>query len=294
MRSYFLIAGIVLLLVHGGFGQRKPRPAPARPEAPKAIKFAEFGDVGRKEFYPNLDRFREELIKNKTFTGWLVFYNSYRNTPFKQSAYYTRHLVDKYSRYLGSGDLYASRMFTLQGGFLDKAKTELWLVPPGASAPAPDKKARAGSLPKFVGELMFTVPVDLTDAEIDTQEAGGQDESGEMEDEDDAEPGSGDDEDDSRFSFEFLAERKDARGVIIFYFDETGYDIGAARNIIEEKLKNYGEKHQIDTRGVKVVFGGYREEPEIEGWAVLVNGPDPEPIPGEKLREEPQEQPRNQ
>jgi hypothetical protein len=83
-----------------------------------------------------------------------------------------------------------------------------------------------------------------------------------------------------------IATDKDARGVIIFYADEEYYDVGKLRAYIEEGKRRIADAAKLSPAKIKVVFGGYRSNPQTEFWIVPKKGERPKPTPEERETEE--------
>lgn len=307
MRIYVSAFWLLLVLICSCFAQDDGPDLTSPPEEKvKPIKFDEFGDISEREFGPKLARYIAENTGWRT-TKFVVIYNSYNNSPFKRNSYYVSGKKAAYMRYLRRSSYQGADVLFINGGFMDKWRTELWVSPSDLEADRPpiDKRARATTgRAEFIGERMFTVPAALDEAKIGGNKAD-QDKTGDGDEEeadgdvvvdgdtdpDNADPA--DEVDDSEpepdpppersFSFEFLKEHKEARAVLIFYLDEAVFDLAKSRQLIKAQLDEHIAKFKLDPSWVKIIYGGYRETPEMEGWAVPGGGPDPEPMPQEKI-----------
>jgi hypothetical protein len=85
------------------------------------------------------------------------------------------------------------------------------------------------------------------------------------------------------------ATRQGSRGVIIFYADDQQYDIGKLTSFIEKGGNLLAEHAELDRGRITVIFGGYRETPEVDFWFVPANGEDPLASPAERPVEQPDE-----
>ncbi|HEX8250597.1 MAG TPA: hypothetical protein VF599_20655, partial [Pyrinomonadaceae bacterium] len=90
----------------------------------------------------------------------------------------------------------------------------------------------------------------------------------------------------SAYFAETLNQDKSARGRVIYYADETEYDLTKAREIVEKGMRDLAEKTNLNLSRVKIVFGGYRETPEVEFWIVPRGAKKPKPTPQERKIEE--------
>lgn len=80
----------------------------------------------------------------------------------------------------------------------------------------------------------------------------------------------------------FLTTRKKASGVMIFYADDERYDISKIRSFIEKGRDRLAEQAQVSGTKLSIVFGGYREYPEVEFWFVPTKGKAPAASPEER------------
>lgn len=85
---------------------------------------------------------------------------------------------------------------------------------------------------------------------------------------------------------ELIKERKDARGVIIFYADDAYFDVGKLQSHIEDGKRRIAEAAKISPDKIQVVFGGYINSIETEFWVVPKKGAMPKPTPEERPVEE--------
>lgn len=84
---------------------------------------------------------------------------------------------------------------------------------------------------------------------------------------------------------EVLKQDKTWRAVLFFYADKDEFDIQKSQKVIEEKIKVDFEEKKADLNQVKIIFGGYRRQPQIDIWIVPINGIEPEAMPDEKIQE---------
>lgn len=88
-----------------------------------------------------------------------------------------------------------------------------------------------------------------------------------------------------------LTERKNDSGVLIFYADDLRYDIGKLRIFILQGRNLLAEHAPIKSSRLRIEFGGYRHDPEVEFWIVPPKGKRPLPTQDERQVEnaEPEE-----
>ena len=84
-----------------------------------------------------------------------------------------------------------------------------------------------------------------------------------------------------------IAERKTGTGVIIFYADDQRYDVAKLLTFIEQGRMRLAEHGPIKASLLRIEFGGYRHEPQVEFWFVPANGKPPQATPAERFVEEP-------
>jgi hypothetical protein len=87
---------------------------------------------------------------------------------------------------------------------------------------------------------------------------------------------------------DFISQRKGSSGVIFFYADEERYDIAKVRQFVETGRDRLAGSSSIKSGRLRVVFGGYREFPEVEFWFVPARGKDPVPSPAARPEPEPE------
>jgi hypothetical protein len=85
----------------------------------------------------------------------------------------------------------------------------------------------------------------------------------------------------------FISTRKKATALIIFYADDQRYDIAKLKTHIEQGRQRVADEAKIKADRIKVEFGGYRNQPEIEFWFVPLKGKHPVAMPEERPVEEP-------
>jgi hypothetical protein len=281
MRNYVSFLGLILLLVGHCFAQETETPDVPSPEKAEAIKIDEFGDVPQSEFGPKIAKFVEALSKNDNGRGVIVTYTSLNYPPFRRSGYYLQRKRSQYSKYFGG--CHGPLITFIDGPSLDKMRTELWMIPPGVDLPPIERGMERGP-----AKTAMKGTYRITEGRIDLTEAMIRKARREPANEEETDPGEEDDGPVDRrrnreadISFEFLERLKANSGTLIFYLDESVYDLQRARSIIRQKLRRAA--HPDSFKRVKIVFGGYRDEPWVETWDLLPGGTEPEPLPDEKI-----------
>jgi hypothetical protein len=250
----------------------------------QTTKFDNFGDISEKEFVPKLKKFINLLRKSDSLQGYVVFYNSFNDTSFKQTNYFAQRKTRNYSMYLSNEWLNQPRITYILGGLREKITTELWLVPVGGERPQITNSGELAKGERYKLEILGTERIDLYEAKLKKEVK-------ENEDSDDNESElkletESNSKDFTKELTEVLSRDKTWRAVLIFYADKDEYDIQKSRQKIESLLQPYVKTSNLDLNHVKIIYGGYRANPEIESWIVNKNGIEPEPMPDEKLEEE--------
>jgi hypothetical protein len=88
---------------------------------------------------------------------------------------------------------------------------------------------------------------------------------------------------------EFISKRKGSSGVIFFYADDERFDTAKLRQFVQAGRDRLAESSSIKASRLRVVFGGYREVPEVEFWFVPAKGKDPLPKPAARPVPEPED-----
>ncbi len=250
-------------------------------------KFENFGNISEKEFAPILKKFINLLRKSDSLQGEVVFYNSFNDSPFKQTAYFARRKTRTYSMYLSNEWLNQPRITYTFGGLREKMTTELWLVPVGGEHPQIINSGELAKDERYKLEILGTERIDFNEAKLKKEAKENVcsynpfiiESEFELETESDS-------KDFAKELAEVLGRDKTWRAVLIFYADEDEYDIQKSRQEIEGLLQPYVKTSSLDLNRVKITFGGYRANPEIESWVVNKNGIEPEPMPDEKFEVE--------
>lgn len=86
---------------------------------------------------------------------------------------------------------------------------------------------------------------------------------------------------DKRFA-DAIDTRAGARGVMIYYADDTFYDIARLHAFVEEGRDLITSAGNIDADRIEVIFGGFRADPQVEYWIVPPGGKSPQPTPQER------------
>lgn len=249
-----------------------------------------------------LDNFLLTLFKNPSAKGYIIFYRGADEAPAQQTDVFAGRVLNMYSNHVRLRRFPPERVFTIDGGFRASRMTELWFVPPGGEIPQPSDTVEKPEQPKNKAMLVESALMGLPgamipEAEESAAETGVQqktvgnqetkNEIAENESEAETEPEMEFFDWTSGYFAELLKRDKSLTGRVIFYLDETAYDLAKARAIVKRGMRNLAKETETDLSRVKIIFGGYRESPEIEFWAVPRGAKKPKPAPQErKSREE--------
>lgn len=240
--------------------------------ANKPSKFDEFGEVSESEFGPKLKNFFDALRESEDRQGFIVLYGGASETPFKQTDYYLSRRVRALYKYI-QRRFDDPRITFARGGLRETPSVELWIGPRGAEYPFSKEPVAPAKKIKNKLELLGAEKFDFAAAKSSAAENGASIKSRKS------------DADFARVLSDGLKkDGGDRRAVLIFYADEDKFDVEKSRQTIEKLLQNYAKNGELDTSRVRIVYGGYREKPEIETWILAAaDGIEPEPVPDFKV-----------
>lgn len=288
-------------------------------EITQTTKFDEFGPVGDCDLSARLDNFFIALRNYPEAKGYILFYRGADDEPAFQTDSAAVRTLTMYANHIRMRRFPKDRIEMADGGFRASRMTELWLIPPGGEIPQPSDTVEKPVPPKNKALMVQKNYLDLNKAEFppeeeaveetETQEVQeenvenvenqdvktetetvqteteNQTESEnqtEAETEPEIEPEEEFFEWTSGYFAEALNEDKSARGRVIYYADETVYDLTKAREIVEKGMRDLAERTNLNLSRVKIVFGGYREYTEVEFWIVPRGAKKPQPTPQER------------
>jgi hypothetical protein len=249
-----------------------------------------------------LDNFLVALRDNPSAKGYMIFYRGADEAPAQQTDVFAGRVLNLYANHVRFRRFPPERIITIDGGFRATRMTELWFVPPSGEIPQPSDTVEKPEQPKNKALMVESNYLELTGAEMpepeeSAEETGVQQEAvenqeaknevAEIESEAETEPQEEFFEWTSGYFAELLNNDKSVKGRVIFYLDETEYDLAKARAIVERGMRKSAKETETDLSRVKIIFGGYRESPEIEFWAVPRGAKKPKPTPQKrKIKEE--------
>jgi hypothetical protein len=108
-----------------------PTPVPTPIPPPPSSKFDVYGNIPRNDVKARLDNFANELQNQPGSQGYIIAYGG-RRGPVGEA----QRRADFAKDYLvNTRGIDAGRLVTVDGGFMEEATTELWIVPAGATPP---------------------------------------------------------------------------------------------------------------------------------------------------------------
>jgi len=144
----FAFATLVILIaaLFGGAQEAEVSPNPAEVEQPKeTTKIDEFGRLGECDLSARIQNLYIELANNPDSKGYIVTYHAADELP---SLYDRSPMRDYITRTITFLRLDESRVTFIEGGYRKILTTELYLVPPGFSAPEPAETVEKPTMPK--------------------------------------------------------------------------------------------------------------------------------------------------
>ena len=224
-------------------------------EEPRSIrKFDEFGAVGHCDLTARLDNFAIQLQHETAAVGHIVAYG-----PEGDGLGTGKHFLKLMKGYLVEArGLPKRRVNTIYAGrnqVLYEPRIELWITPPGASAPEPTRFET--NIDTFKGKFITEVSHDFVDVVWEGEEEMG--------------PGIGLMTDSA--IADMMQQQKKAIVYIVTYNGEDAVP-GSSRRMAARKLEAFKE-HKVDVSRVKTIFGGVRKKTEIEIWVTAPGDPPP-------------------
>jgi hypothetical protein len=240
-----------------------------------------------------LDNFLVTLLNNPGAKGYIIFYRGADDLPGQQTDAFAGLILNLYANHVRMRRFPQERVILIDGGFRSSRMTELWFTPPGGEAPQPSETVEKPVTEKNKALLVESSYLDLAGAEIPepeelSEETETREEIVETQETDAEVPENPEDvetEPEELFAWtsdyfaKALKKDKSAKGRVIFYADETTYDLTKAREIVESGMSDLAQKSGVNLSRVKIVFGGYRELPEIEFWIIPRGSKKPKPTP---------------
>ena len=230
-------------------------PAFAAEEPTSIRRFDEFGALGHCDLTARLDNFAIQLQHETAAVGHIVAYG-----PESDGLGTGRHFLKLMKGYLVEArGLPKRRVNTIYAGrnqVLYEPRIELWIAPPGVSAPEPTRFET--NIDTFKGKFITEEANDFIDVVWEDEEDG---------------MGPGISLTTDSAIADMLQQQKKAIVYIATYNGEDAVP-GSSRRMAARKIEAFKE-HKIDVSRVKTIFGGVRKKTEIELWITAPGDPPP-------------------
>ena len=268
----------------------------------QTVIFDRFPALPECDLRGRLDNFLVTQHGNPAAKGYIIFYRGADDLPAQQTDVFAERLLNMYSNHVRFRRFPQERVITIDGGFRSARMTELWFVPPGGEIPQPSDTVEKPEQPKnrallvesnyleLAGAVISEPEETIEETEVQPENVRNQEtknEVAETQTEAETKPEIEFFDWTSSYFAELLKRDKSVKGRVIFYLDETGYDLTKARAIVERGMQTLAKEAETNLNGVKIVFGGYRENTEVEFWIIPRGAKKPKPTPQErKIKEE--------
>lgn len=256
-------------------------------------KTDEFGYASECDLRGRMDNFLVELQNEPESKGYIIFYQGKDALP----AHYNTQGRKIYLTLVKLRKFDESRI-VLINSFREERVTEFWIVPPGGEIPQPTNTIEAPKIPEnetylydsrylqFYYELYSRKFLLQTVMDKFSQE------DKEFFDEQEKAAGETSSEEEmpgwlSPSFIEQIINKKNSKGIILFYVNDETYDVNKVRNQIEKAVSYTAKEEKIDRNRLKIIYGGYRSDEAIEMWVVPKNGKMPERQPDKRPVKEP-------
>lgn len=319
IRKIFIICAVLLIVSVNFYSQDFSETNSA--ESEKAEKVDEFGKLPECDWQARIDNLLVAVQNNLTSKGVIIAYQGANVLPVN----YDKSSTRRYKSYINFRGFDLDRIEFIEGGFRDEEMTELWRILPGAEMPKPSETIPKPELPTgktFLYDRNYLVDnyyeIDYLDEYIlpavkaerearqkSLEEEWKSDDSEEVqtvepqiiEEETEVEQPKTPEEIEAEKFFwanerfgEVIKNQKDASGVMIFYADDSVYDIARLQTFIDEGRRKIAKDASISPAKIQILFGGYRSSVEAEFWIMPKNGEfpasSPETRPVEDIEEE--------
>jgi hypothetical protein len=228
--------------------------AQAQTAAPQSRKFDEFSQAGHCDLTARLDNFAIQLQHEADAMGHIVAYGP-EGEGFRTGRFYLELLKEYLLNTRGVAERRINTIYAGRNKDLHEPKIELWISPPGVSAPEPPR---------------FETNIDSFKGRFTTEQASdyvgilweGEEEMG---------PGLGLTTDAA--VADMMQQQTKAIAYIVTYNGEDAVP-GSSRRLAARRLEALKE-HKVDVSRVKTIFGGVRKKTEIEIWITAPGDPPP-------------------
>jgi hypothetical protein len=284
----------------------------------ETTKVDEFGKVGDCDLGARLQNIRDTELQLETSKLYIILYQGINILPSEFGKNGQKNRILHQMAFLGLDE---TRVFIVDGGFRKELLTELWIAPLGAKPPEPTDTLPKPEIPKnktFLFDKTSLHDTDFSEFELASvvakrleEERAEEEETRQREEEEKAnQPNETDTqtqaeassdaenlEESAEFSDEFkveefywinkgfgeiLQKQKGSNGVMIFYTDDEYYDVYKIQSFIESGKRHIAKEFEVSSHKIEVIYGGYRDNTEIEFWIVPKSGKQPTLSPRER------------
>ncbi|MEP6850926.1 MAG: hypothetical protein ABI999_18860 [Acidobacteriota bacterium] len=252
---------LVLLLILFCFSLMTPTSAQERP---KALQIDEFGKICSEDMEARLDNLLNQLNANPSAKVVILFYGD-RNAEGR-NVKYIQYITKVYPRFRQIPSYFTDRVKIIRGENLPEMNFEVWLVPPGSDEPKPTGLFAQDDYKKPT--LFDHSWADFNknwSRKSDIYSDGFYD------------LGCGFSPNRGLFA-KALKENKSLSGFLIVY-TAFGKDSKRGRRIANYAVSDLANNFKIPSSRLRAIYGGNREEPEIEFWLVPRGDLEPKPTP---------------
>lgn len=263
----------------------------------------EFPILAECDFSARIDNLFIHLMNNPESKGYIFLYRGAKSLPSEQSDEYLVRHESRIRNHINDRGYESSKIVYIDGGFVEGESFvhRMWLVPNGSKVPNDLKTVAKPELPEnksyladkrsmYLEKALIEYTVSVAEEDTDSIEYNYTKEIYTLNESDNSEETIDSEEEAeiedhywvSDFFVEKLKENKKLSGIIFFYVNPENYNLGIAEEILQKNLQDYKIKNKTDLERIRLVYGGYRENPEVEFWIVPENSPDPQPSPEKK------------
>lgn len=252
-RKIFLVFITLLALFQICFGQEKP----------EAKQIAEMGKICSEDLMARLDNFFIQLNNEPTALGYIIFHGGITEGRNLQ-------LINYMTNFYPTRRFDKSRLLLLRGENREEECTQFWIVPAGAT---PIKPETEFTEIKYASTSLFDkswANFNKTSGKLDIYENGFYD--------------LGCDFSPNRNEFAKVLLSNPALTGYLLIYTEFGKSKKYGDKIAKFALNELTKQHKVPANQLKTIYGGNREQPEIEFWIVPKGEQSPTPKPDKKVK----------
>ncbi len=255
LQKIFLVLIILFVSFQIRFGQEQPNP----------ILIDEFGKLCSEDVMARYDNFLVQLHNDPSAQGYFVLYGD--DSTEGKNLNFARYLTEFYPTVRNFD---GSRFSLVRGENQNEMKIQFWIVPAGATPPKPDN---------FFSEDKIT-----TTEQFDKSWADFNNWSGRLDIYSDGFLDLGCEFSPNRAAFaKTLLANPKLTGYLVVY-TKFGKGVKRGNQIANFALRDLTKNYKVPRSRLKTIYGGNRQEPEIELWFVPKGDKPPMPAPDKKKK----------